>query len=241
MAIDERRVSLCIPNYNRYELLIESFINVIADERVDEIIISDDKSNEDIYEKVKSFVSAIPKIKLHRNEENQDCYKNKKTAVSYSKNAFVILFDSDNTLSSGYIDKIFNVLNWENYAACLPCWAMPHFDYREFAGRVLTKENIHHLLHSSTLTTCLNTANFFVNKDFYLQCWDGSCNPHTSDSIYMNYLLLKNGGRLYIVPDLYYQHRVDDHRGEEGGHYNSNNHKTGNFHNEVLQKLRELR
>jgi hypothetical protein len=83
--------------------------------------------------------------------------------------------------------------------------------------------------------------NYFVNKKFYLKCWDGSVNPHTSDSIYMNYLWLKNGGKLNIVSGLYYQHRVDNHQGEQPGHYGTNNHLTGNFHQEVERKLRELR
>ena len=57
----------------------------------------------------------------------------------------------------------------------------------------------------------------------------------------MNYLWLLNGGKLFVVPGLTYQHTVDNHQGEEGGHYQANCHKTGNFHQEIEQKLRELK
>lgn len=238
---DERKISLCIPTYNRYELLIDSFVNVLADERIDEIILSDDVSDLAIYEKVQKFVSGISKIKLYRNEENQDCYRNKMTSLTYAKNQYCILLDSDNKIGQDYIDKIYEIENWDNHVAYLPCWAMPHFDYRKYEGRTITKENATASMNDPTFTTMLNTANFFVNKDFYIKSWDGSVNPHTADSIFMNYQLLKNGGKLYVVPGLTYLHRVDDHSDEESGHYQKNCHKTGNFHSETEQKLKELR
>lgn len=241
MALDERKISLCIPTYNRYKLLINSFINVLADERVDEIIISDDCSSEDNYEKVKSFVSGIQKIKLFRNESNQDCYKNKYTSLTYAKNQYAILFDSDNTLTKEYIDKIFNIADWSSYAAMLPSFAQPHFDYRKYSGHEITKSNVAGFSHDSTFTTALNTANYFVNKDFYIKCWDESINPNTADSIYMNYRMIDNGGKLYIVPDLFYHHRVDDHKDEQAGHYVTNQHKTGVFHDDIIQRLRNMR
>lgn len=238
---DERKISLCIPAYNRYDLLINSFIDVLPDERIDEIIISDDESQLEIYNKVGEFITGISKIKLYRNEENQDCYKNKMTSLTYAKNKYCILLDSDNTISKDYIDKIFEIENWDNHVAYLPSFAAPHFDYRKYEGRTITKETVSRYIDDPTFSTMLNTANFFVNKDFYIQSWDANTNPNTSDSIFMNYQMLNNGGKLYVVPGLSYLHRVDDHQNEESGHYQKNYLKTGNFHNEVLQKIKELR
>lgn len=237
---DERKISLSIPTYNRYELLINSFINVIGDERIAEIAISDDASRADIYERVRGFVSGLPKIKLYRNPENQDCYKNKMTSLLYATNDWCILFDSDNELDGSYLDKIFNIQKWEENTAYLPSFAAPHFDYRRYEGFEITSGNVSRFMHDPTFTTMLNTHNHFVNRRFYLKCWDGSINPYTSDSIYMNYQYLKNGGKLYVVPGLTYKHRVDDHQNEEGGHYGLNHTKTGNLHQEIEQKLRQL-
>jgi glycosyltransferase involved in cell wall biosynthesis len=213
----------------------------MGNDNVGEIVIVDDASNEDIFEKVKDTADYFPKIKLFRNEYNIDCFYNKKRAIELTTNDWTILLDSDNVINFDYLFHVFQNINWQEDTAYLPSFAAPHFDYRKYEGLTITKENVHKYMDDPDFRCCLNTANYFVNRKFYLKCWDGSINPHTSDSIYMNYLWLKNGGKLYIVPGLTYQHRVDNHGEEESGHYQKNNHKTGNFHQEVEQLLKALR
>lgn len=235
-----REISLAIPTFNRVDLLFQSFDKVKDNDAIGEIVIVDDASDGNVYKEIEERAKWIPKIKLFRNEQNRDCYYNKFTAVSYCSNEWTILLDSDNTIDFNYLYRLSQISQWNPKTAYLPSLAAPHFDYRKYEGLEVTKENVREFMEDSTFRTCLNTANYFVNRDFYIKCWDGSINPHTSDSIYMNYLYLKNGGSLYIVPSLTYQHRVDNHGSEEKGHYISNCHKTGNFHAEVEQKLKEL-
>jgi glycosyltransferase involved in cell wall biosynthesis len=56
-----RKISLCLTNYNRKELLMESFAHVLNDERISEIIISDDHSDEDIYIQY-YFKNPLPEV-----------------------------------------------------------------------------------------------------------------------------------------------------------------------------------
>lgn len=239
--MSERIISIAIPTYNRNDLLFESFSSVIENDNVGEIVIVDDVSRDDIYEQVKERASKNEKIKLFRNDVNLDCYANKHRAVELCGNDWLVLLDSDNKIDFDYLYRLFSNIHWEEDTAYLPSFAAPHFDYRKFEGLEVTKENVAGYMNDPTFTCCLNTMNYFVNRKFFLKCWDGSTNPHTSDSIYMNYLWLKNGGKLYIVSGLTYQHRVDNHHGEESGHYQANCHKTGGFHQEVEQMLKELR
>lgn len=238
--MDNRQISIAIPSFNRVDMTFDSFKEVYDDERVSEIIIVDDVSRDGIYEQLQERAEKYPKIKLFRNEVNQDCYKNKMTAVSHSSNDNCILLDSDNHLSIDYLNKIFQIEHWEENAAYLPSFAAPHFDYRKFEGLEITSANVARYMGDPVFTTMLNTHNHFVNKNFYLKCWVGIINPHTADSIYMNYLWLMNRGKLFVVPGLTYQHRVDDHHGEESGHYQKNCYLTGNFHQEVEQLLKQL-
>ena len=84
--------------------------------------------------------------------------------------------------------------------------------------------------------TMLNAMNFFVNRAEYLRIFDTTKEePWTADSIYFNYLWLKAGNKIYVTPGMQYDHLVHD-----GSHYKNNVHKTGNFYNEVVQKLKEL-
>lgn len=239
--MSDRQVSICIPTFNRVELLFNSFERVKDNDNVSEIVIVDDVSREDIYERIVERAKENPKIKLFRNKENLDCYKNKYEAIAHATGRWCCLWDSDNEFSFDYLYHLFQMLEWCDDTAYLPSFAAPHFDYRKYEGLTITSDNVAKYMDDPTFSCMLNTHNHFVNKRFYMKCWDESTNPHTSDSIYMNYLWLKNGGKLYVVPGLTYQHRVDNHEGEEAGHYNTNQHKTGDFHQWVERKLRELK
>lgn len=236
-----RNISICIPTYERLNLLFKAFDKVYENDNISEIVICDDHSSGSIFEQIKERASNLPKIKLYRNLSNYDCYKNKATSLLYSTNNWCILLDSDNEIDFSYLYHLFQILDWQEDTAYLPSFAAPHFDYRKYEGLTITRHNVHKYMDDPTFSCMLNTCNYFVNKNFYMKCWDGETNPHTSDSIYMNYLWLKNGGKLYIVPGLTYQHRVDNHEGEEGGHYQNNFLKTGNFHQEVENMLRFIR
>ena len=83
----------------------------------------------------------------------------------------------------------------------------------------------------------LNAMNFFINRDEYLKVWDGSINPVTSDSIYFNYCWLNAGNKIYVTPNMQYEHTVHD-----GSHYQLNNKKTPQgFQQSVLDKLNALK
>src|ERR1044071_5800065 len=107
---DNRKISLCITNYNRVKMLFESFHQVALDSRIGEIVIVDDKSMPDYFRQVYTFAKTAPyqaKVVLCRNTDNLGCYRNKREVISQASNDFVIIFDSDNILSTEYIDKVF--------------------------------------------------------------------------------------------------------------------------------------
>lgn len=231
-----RKISIAIPNYNRYELLLQSFHCVLGDERVSEIIIQDDHSNYNIYEKVFDAVRDEPKIKLYRNISNQDCYVNKRIVLSHATNDWVILFDSDNIIDSDYIDRLYEFNEWHEDIIYQPCYAKPTFNFKAFAGLTIDRENVHSFVGRKMFDTMLNAMNYFVNRDEYLKVWDGSANPHTADSIYQAYNWFKAGNKMLVVDGMEYIHRIHD-----GSHYKNNNHKTGNFYDEVVNNLKNLK
>lgn len=230
-----RTISICIPTYERVGFTIDSIAKVIDDPRISEIIIVDDHSSEDVYHELLDHYKNQKKVKLSRNYLNIDCYRNKKNAIQYATNEWCILLDSDNVMGTDYIDRVFAIENWELDCVYMPDFAQPHFDYRKFSGSVITRENIGGYIEDVTFQTALNTANYFVNKSTYLSAFNPDVDPHTSDSIYMTYRFLEQGNKLCIVDGLSYFHRV-----HQGSHYQNNVHKTGNFHTETLQKLRNL-
>ena len=233
--MDNRKIGIAIPTYNRFQMTIESFEQVMNDDRLKEVVIVDDDSQDGSCGKLWKYFEGNKKVFVSKNTENLDCYRNKAEAVSVLDTEWCILFDSDNTLTPAYLDKIYSISEWNENTIYAPVFAEPHFDYRKFEGLTVNRENVKNYLHDQTFLTALNTANYFVYRDTYLKAFNPEVDPVTADSIYMAYRFLEQGNSIHFVPGLTYHHRVHD-----GSHYQNNNHRTGNFYNQTLQKLREL-
>jgi glycosyltransferase involved in cell wall biosynthesis len=229
-------ISIAIPTYCRAKMLHESFDRVIGDARIREVVVSDDFSQDGSFESNLSAFKNLPQVKIYRNKENVDCYANKRQAMEHVTSEWSILFDDDNILEPDYIDRIFNLGLWDPNTLYCPDWARPHFNYTTFAGQLITRRNVARFMTMNHFRTALNTCNYFVNRQSFLEVWDGSVNPHTADSLFQAYNWLKAGKRIMIVPGLRYFHRV-----HEGSHYKRNLKKTGTFAHEIEQKLRMMK
>lgn len=234
--MDNRKISLCVPTYNRYDLTLEAIASAVHDDRVDEIIVSDDASDLVVFNQLKAALSCFKKVVLSRNATNQDCYFNKFTAISLAKNDWVIIFDSDNKFGKDYIDTLYGIETWHHKLIYQPDFAKPNFDFQAFSGHSYNANAVAHNLRNGNFSTMLNAMNYFVNKHEYMSAFNRDVNPNTADSIFHNYNMLKNGCEIYVVPNLQYEHLVHD-----GSHYKNNNHKTGNFYNEVEQMILNLK
>lgn len=234
-------ISLCITTYNRTDLLFDSFKQVLDDPRVSEIVIVDDCSNMDVSREISErwLIANKSKIKLHRNEKNLDCYRNKREAISKASNEWVIILDSDNIITKEYIDKIENLFTagLNPKTVYQPSFAKPHFNFTKYESFLIDKHNVAKYMVDDTFGTMLNAMNYFVNRDEYLRVWDGSVDPVTSDSIFQNYNWFNAGNNMYVVPGLEYEHRVHD-----GSHYQNNVRRTPRgFHQEIENKLKQMR
>jgi glycosyltransferase involved in cell wall biosynthesis len=234
-------ITLCLTTYNRTQLLFDSFVQLINDDRISEIVISDDCSNEDIYQTVAWYCKDIPKVKLYRNTVNLDCYFNKRRSISLATNEWVIIGDSDNIFTKEYVDHLFTH-DWLKNEILQPCFARPHFDFTKYGTHGIVKGNVAQYMHDPTFQTMLNAANYFVNRDEYLRVWNESVNPVTSDSIYQAYNWLNAGNSIYVVPGLEYYHRVDNHGKEERSHYATKFRSTPRgFHEDIVNRLKAMR
>lgn len=230
------KITLAFTHYNRFAFIVEAFAQVLDDPRIGEIVISDDCSTDDSYHRLQRQFKRSPKVKLFQNGKNLDCYFNKREAMERATSEWVILFDSDNVITPKYLDCIYALSTWDEWTAYCPEFAEPDFNYTSFAGHTVNRRNLHHFVRSKVFLTALNTCNYFVNRKHYLEVWDGSVNPHTSDSIFQNYNWMVKGGSIMIVPGLRYMHRI-----HAGSHYRENVHKTGTFARFMENQLRRLR
>ncbi len=199
--------SVAITTYNRTTLLYDSFIQVVNDPRVREIVIVDDYSDVMIYEEIKAVLEQFPKVKLHRNTRNLGMSLNKFKSVELSSSEWVILFDSDNELTPAYLDALEGCEFWDDVIYC-PSFAAPTFDFRPFAGTTIDKDNAPELIKDPMLNCCMNTCNYVVNRAEYMNVYQINHDMKGTDTIWFNYLWLKSGRAFTIVEGMEYHHRV---------------------------------
>ena len=224
-------VTLAITTYNRIDMTLKSFAQVIDDPRITEIVIVDDCSTDQIFAVLLEMVGKMDKVKLYRNDKNLGCYHNKRRAVELASNEWVVLLDSDNVIDSSYLNAIDFAKNPKELYA--PDFARPHFDYRHFGGAKITWQNVKEYSQQKRFDCLINTCNFLVNRAEYLRVFDQDMKePWTADTLYFNYCWLKAGNEIHVVPGMAYEHVVHD-----GSHYQEHVRKTGDLAEKLMKEM----
>ena len=217
------KLSLCITTYNRYEMTVESFAQVIDDPRIDDIVILDDASTDGSGMLLAKKFGKHEKVRIILQHTNKGMSQNKHDAIAFSRNEWCIIFDSDNIIDARYLDSFFKYTSWgdkqltseyNNYIFC-PDFAQPNFDYRRWSrgGRLYDAKDCARIVAEDNFNMLLNTCNYIVNRDFYLQTYKHNQSHVASDTIWHNYNHLKAGGIFAVVPGMQYYHRVHDGSG----------------------------
>lgn len=229
------QISFCLTNYNRSDLIIKSFAQILGDERIGEIIISDDCSNIGTYQHLVDYFKFNPKVKFFRNYSRLGCYENKHQSVLNATFKWCVVADSDNEYDTKFIDKIYEQ-QWNENTILQPDFLKPVFDYRRFSGITITKENVWSFIGKPMFDCLLNSMNFFINRDEYLRVWQPRANILGADSIYFNYLWFKAGNKMLVVPGLDYNHLV-----HEGSNYKEHERKSAPQAKEIEKLLKQMR
>lgn len=207
------KLSLAITNFNRYDLLLKSFENVVDDNRLSEIILYDDGSDWDIQESLRDAVKMLPdKVKLFLGVKNVGMSRAKRNAISLCENRFAIILDSDNSISEKYIDAIADFY-WDDGTIMMPEMASPNFDYRAFSGLTFDSRNVNEYLDKPLFEALLNTSNYVVPVVEYLKVYEEDKTVKESDTVHFAYHWLRNGYQFKVVEGLQYEHLVHPESG----------------------------
>ncbi len=215
------KITLAITNYQRTDLLLKSFAKVLNDERISEIVISDDCSltgnREMAIKMIRDYCGDCPKINFYINPQNLGMSRNKAKAVELASNDYCIIFDSDNVMETPYLDALY-AAKWEPDTILMPSYAKPRFNYRNFSNLTFKRGNVKRYLkpqyfHHEMFNCLLNTGNYFVHRKTYLEVYEYNPAIKGVDAIWFNYLWLKAGKSFHVVPGMEYDHLVWDGSG----------------------------
>ena len=134
------KISLAVTSYNRSNKTVRSFSNVLSDDRITEIIIVDDHSDEKTFNDLSSQINLLgySKLKIYRNTKNLGAFLNKCRAIDLASNDWIILLDSDNIIDASYLDSLPTELDEKIFylpsvAECIS----PNLDYSRYSGKLL--------------------------------------------------------------------------------------------------------
>lgn len=203
------KLSLAITTYNRYEMTVESFAQVIDDPRLTEILLLDDASTDDSYLKLVEHFRANDKVKVMRQATNQGMAENKKCAIALASGDRVLILDSDNKIDKSYIDAIYieGNLHDDTVINCAE-FAYPNFDFRKYSGQFIDYKNAKRFMSHDMFRCFLNCCNYVVPQKTYLDVYQKDDTVKEADTIAFNYRWLKAGYSFYIVPGCGYFHRT---------------------------------
>jgi len=147
-------LSICIPTYNRGEILhktLEIYINDPAfDERV-EIVISDNCSTDQTEELVKNYLIKYKNIKYNRLPENIGAELNINTVVSMGSGLYLKLMNDSVTMRPGVLKSMLDILSSE----------------KNEMKAVFFYQNIS-FLHSDEIVYCSSIDDLVSNVSFWI-------------------------------------------------------------------------
>jgi glycosyltransferase involved in cell wall biosynthesis len=215
----QRKITLAIPHYNNTQYIEEAIWCSLNDDRISEIIICDDKSQD--INQLKEILKKInnKKIKLYENNSNLGCYHNKLETVSKCENEWAILLDSDNIISNKFIDILYDIPEWDiktiyapMIAETFPNYISPNLNYTRFANKTITKELFLEEIKTNNFQCLINNCNYFLPVKQYLSCmtqetYDRNIIDSLDSAVLFTDWLCKNN-TVFIVEDLKYNHRL---------------------------------
>lgn len=209
------KISLAITTYNRFDLTVKSCAQVLNDSRIDDLVIVDDKSTDGSFEKLVKNFEPYPHVRVMQQAKNRGMSLNKFHAISYAKNAWAIILDSDNVIAPDYIDAVFSQHFNPNEHKTIysPSWAAPSFDFRKYEGKTINSITVKRFMHDPMFRCFLNCCNYLVHAPTYCKIYKHDPTAAQADTISFNYQWLSAGGNFVILPDCTYQHLVHEQSG----------------------------
>ncbi len=222
-----RKISVALPYYNGASYIRDTLDPLVSDDRIGEIIITDDQSN-DTEELIKILHTySSPKIKFHRNDDHLEAYHNKLNAVSKCTYEWTLLLDSDNIADTAYFDTLYKIKKWDPNILYHAMWAKtfkpaapeppsPNLNYSTFSNKIITPDLFIENFPLDNFQCLINNGNYFFPTKPYLSCMSHGQQHyqgymiHPLDAVVPFTDWLCAGKKILIVPDLIYHHRLHE-------------------------------
>ena len=232
------KLSIAIPTYKSSQYVEESIKRIMNFKCVDEIIIQDDKSDDQSYRELEKIVNIYNNklnIKLFRNKKNIGAFGNKLLNIKNCSNDVVYQIDSDNVTDTN-LDLVINQINdknimylpskiyqfrkYKNVSKLLSVFRKKYkvtFSNSDFLYDInVCKKGINGLENvtvDKNINWVLNSGNFIVDRNMYLEVMGpifiNEFRPPL-DAVAISYYWLKSEKKIKTLKNLKHFHRKRD-------------------------------
>lgn len=233
-------LDVAIPYYCNSNHIAETLSALVANPHINKIVIEDDASPEEDYQKLLRIVAQLsgPKfvsnskknqIQVIRRPEhlNIGCYENKRELLKHMS-GWTILLDADNILNDTYIQCGIEAIEHSQYntnvifapecAISFP-YSPPETNlmYTKYAGQSIDPSHVlAHFTSDNQFICMMNTGNYIVHAPSYCRVITETYDRYFVDTIDVavantQWICSRDEVRtIYVVPGMTYAHRMHD-------------------------------
>ena len=210
-------ISLCIATMKRWDFLKNYLPNYLNNPYIHEIVICDE-TGEDV-KKIQETYGSFEKIKLYTNEKRMGAFLNKEKVVRLASNDWVCIVDSDNFVPLSYFKALDAFLLDKNQTPNQNVIYCPSrasgFIFYNFMNLEIDAKNGKEIYNQPNGAILFNTGNYILHKSHMnIPIPEGHENYPMEclamDVLYRNYLCLKEGVKLCVVPNMEYLHTTHE-------------------------------
>ncbi len=212
----EDAISVAIAHYNRGKEAYRPLYNLLDHPLVAEVVFFDDGSAEGEFAALKKAVTglgATERVRIERREKNRGALQTKLDATAACHSEWVLILDSDNTVFPSYLNALAKIKNKTPETIYCSPFAFPYFSFKSLAGRILDFDACCELTRSGLLRQCfiINDGNYLVHRKTYLKQIMplATMRSDVADVMAVNYAWLSEGGKLEVLRQGIYHHRID--------------------------------
>ena len=212
MSLEESKISIIMPCYNRIKLLDKAIKSILNQTYKNfEFIIVDDSSDFETNILLKKYRDADPRIKLFLNKTNRGPTYTYNKGLYFAKGKFIARMDSDDIAHNNRLEKQIKFLQ-KNPKVFIVGTAVNFIDDKgEKIKSVFLKNNEHEIIKSLKYSNPLINSTYMANtniqskKLLYLNSFF-----YPADDYYSWYTIIKKNYILTNMPEILLDYRVHE-------------------------------
>lgn len=200
------KISICIPQFNRIEFLVESLTRIQLQEYANiEVVVSDDASTDTTYDAIEQLVITYRfPIVYGRNEVNKGYDYNWRKTIEMASGDYVLILGNDDSLNNkNGIGRLVEIIEKHHFPDLGFCNFIEERTGNTVFNRASNTEVIEgNVLVASKFYSCFGfVGGLIFNRKKFLEYNTNKCDGSVYSQIYIAVLMIASGKRMISIAE----------------------------------------